>query len=86
MGTASAGFLDRYLATFVSGGMGSVAITDRIKNYYQDTRAELKRVVWPTRQEAIRLTLLVVAVTVALGIALGVVDLVFEKLVLLLVR
>jgi preprotein translocase subunit SecE len=66
--------------------MGSVAITDRIKNYYQDTRAELKRVVWPTRQEAIRLTLLVVAVTVALGIALGVVDLVFEKLVLLLVR
>jgi len=66
--------------------MGRVAITDRIKNYYQDTRAELKRVVWPTRREAVRLTLLVVAVTVALGIGLGVVDLVFERLVLLLVR
>jgi len=66
--------------------MGSVAITDRIKNYYQETRAELKRVVWPTRQEAVRLTLLVVAVTVALGIALGAVDLVFERLVLLLLR
>jgi preprotein translocase subunit SecE len=66
--------------------MGSVAITDRIKNYYQDTRAELKRVVWPTRQEALRLTLLVVAVTVALGVALGIVDFMFEKLVLLLVR
>jgi preprotein translocase subunit SecE len=66
--------------------MGRVAITDRIKNYYQDTRAELKRVVWPTRREAVRLTLLVVAVTVALGIGLGAVDLVFERLVLLLVR
>jgi preprotein translocase subunit SecE len=66
--------------------MGSVAITDRIKNYYQDTRAELKRVVWPTRQEALRLTLLVVVVTVALGVALGIVDFMFEKLVLLLVR
>jgi preprotein translocase subunit SecE len=66
--------------------MGRVAITDRIKNYYQDTRAELKRVVWPTRREAMRLTLLVVAVTVALGIGLGAVDLVFERLVLLLVR
>ncbi len=63
-----------------------MAITDRIKNYYQDTRAELKRVVWPTRQEALRLTLLVVAVTVALGVALGIVDFMFEKLVLLLVR
>ena len=63
-----------------------MAITDRIKNYYQDTRAELKRVVWPTRREAVRLTLLVVAVTVALGIGLGAVDLVFERLVLLLVR
>ncbi|MBM3136063.1 MAG: preprotein translocase subunit SecE [Chloroflexi bacterium] len=59
---------------------------ERIVNYYQDTRAELKRVVWPTRREAVRLTLLVVAVTVALGIALGAVDLVFERLVLLLVR
>ena len=66
--------------------MGRVAITDRIKNYYQDTRAELKRVVCPTRREAMLLTLLVVAVTVALGIGLGAVDLVFERLVLLLVR
>jgi preprotein translocase subunit SecE len=66
--------------------MVSVAITGRIVNYYQDTRAELKKVVWPTRQEAVRLTLLVVAVTIALGAALGTVDLVFEKLVLLLVR
>lgn len=63
-----------------------MAITDKITNYYQDTRAELKKVVWPTRREAMRLTLLVVAVTVALAIALGAVDLVFERLVLLLVR
>jgi len=63
-----------------------VAITDKIVDYYQDTQAELKKVVWPTRREAVRLTLLVVAVTVALAIALGAVDLVFERLVLLLLR
>lgn len=63
-----------------------MAITDKIVDYYQDTQAELKKVVWPTRREAVRLTLLVVAVTVALAIALGAVDLVFERLVLLLLR
>ena len=63
-----------------------MAITDKIVDYYQDTQAELKKVVWPTRREAMRLTLLVVAVTVALAIALGAVDLVFERLVLLLLR
>ena len=43
--------------------------------------AELKKVVWPTRQEAIRLTLMVLAVCIVIGIILGVVDFGFTKLV-----
>lgn len=46
--------------------------------------AELKKVVWPTRQEAIHLTTIVVVVSVAVGIFLAIVDFVFSKLMQLL--
>lgn len=36
--------------------------------------AELKKVVWPSRQETLRLTLIVIAVCVVVGIILGLVD------------
>jgi preprotein translocase subunit SecE len=46
-----------------------------------ETISELRKVVWPTRQEAIRLTLIVIAVTVAAGLILGAVDYGFTELV-----
>jgi len=42
--------------------------------------AELKKVSWPSRQEAIRLSLIVIAVCVAVGIVLGLLDLGFTEL------
>ena len=36
--------------------------------------AELKKVVWPTREEATRLTLMVLAVCITIGIILAVID------------
>ncbi len=41
---------------------------------------EIRRVTWPTRQETMRLTLMVISVAVAIGIFLGVVDLGFARL------
>ena len=41
---------------------------------------EIRRVTWPTRQETIRLTLMVISVAVAIGIFLGIVDLGFARL------
>ncbi len=41
---------------------------------------ELRRVTWPTREETFRLSIMVVAVAVAMGIFLGLVDLVFARL------
>lgn len=49
----------------------------RIVRYLKETRAEVGRVTWPTRQQAIRLTLIVLAVTTALAIVLALVDYVF---------
>ncbi len=40
---------------------------------------ELRRVTWPTREETFRLSIMVVAVAVAMGIFLGVVDLGFAE-------
>ena len=41
---------------------------------------EIRRVTWPTRQETMRLTLMVISVAVAIGIFLGIVDLGFARL------
>ena len=39
--------------------------------------AELRRVTWPTRQEAMRLTLMVIAVSAVIGAFLGAADIVY---------
>ena len=49
-----------------------------IVRYFRETWFELKKVSWPTRSEAINLTLIVVAVTGFLAIVLGVLDWVFQ--------
>lgn len=53
--------------------------------YYRETVGELRKVVWPTREEALRLTGLVLAVIVVMALILGFFDLLFGELVKLLV-
>lgn len=48
--------------------------------YISEIIVELKKVVWPSRQEAIRLTMMVIAVSVAVGLALGILDYGFTQL------
>jgi preprotein translocase subunit SecE len=42
--------------------------------------SELKKVTWPTRQETMRLTMLVIAISVAIGAVLGLLDIIFSQL------
>ena len=49
----------------------------RIVRYFREMRAEIGRVTWPTRAQATRLTLIVLAVTTALAVILALVDYVF---------
>lgn len=58
---------------------------NRIIRYFQDTREELRKVAWPDREEVIRLTLIVLGVTVVFSIFLGTLDFVFQRLASLLV-
>ncbi len=48
--------------------------------FVNDIISELKKVTWPTRQEATYLTTLVIIFTVAVAIVLGVIDYGFSKL------
>lgn len=49
--------------------------------FFGDTMAELKKVTWPTRQEAIRLTVTVLIVCIIIGAFLALADYGFSRLV-----
>ncbi len=55
-----------------------------VVRYFKETRAEIRKVTWPTREQATNLTLIVLAVTVAMAIFLGAVDLIFAEIIRLL--
>jgi preprotein translocase subunit SecE len=51
-----------------------------IRRYMTESWAELKKVAWPTRQTVIRLTVLVIAVSFAVGLYIFVLDQIFNSL------
>jgi preprotein translocase SecE subunit len=65
-----------------SSRSGGVTPGDRFSlfGFFGEVWAELRRVHWPTRQEATRLTVLVLIVSTAFGIFLGLFDLGFSRL------
>ena len=52
-----------------------------IRRYLVESWAELKKVAWPTRETVIRLTVLVIAVSVIVGIYIFVLDRFFNTLI-----
>jgi preprotein translocase subunit SecE len=48
--------------------------------FLQQTYDELKKVVWPTRDELIRLTLIVIFISVLVGAYIGGIDLILTKI------
>ena len=52
-------------------------ISRSIKEIY----AELGRVTWPTKEETIRLSIIVVSISIVIGLFLGLIDLAFSKII-----
>jgi preprotein translocase subunit SecE len=50
-------------------------------NFLREVRDELKKVVWPTREEVIRLTGVVILISLFVGIYLGLADFILTKIV-----
>ena len=60
-------------------------IFQKMKRFWRETVGELRKVTWPTPQEAWALTKLVLIVTVIMAALLGFMDFVFSHLIKLLV-
>lgn len=51
-----------------------------VVHFYRETVGELRKVSWPTRDEAVNLTMIVIVVLVAMAVFLGAIDLFGEKM------
>ena len=53
---------------------------NRIQRYFRETIGELRKVNWPTRREAINLTIVVLIVTFSMSVLLGVLDFIYNQI------
>lgn len=53
----------------------------RIKQFFIESRQELGHVNWPTRQEAIRLTAIVIGMSLVIAAFLGAFDYIFTSVI-----
>jgi preprotein translocase subunit SecE len=52
---------------------------NRIQRYFRETIGELRKVNWPTRQEATNLTIIVLIVTFSMSVVLGLLDFLYSR-------
>jgi preprotein translocase subunit SecE len=50
----------------------------RFTNYIKNSIAEMRKVVWPTKKQALQLTVLIIVVSIILGLALTALDAVWR--------
>jgi preprotein translocase subunit SecE len=55
-----------------------------ITRYFRETIGELRKVTWPTRQEATSLTIVVLIVVAVMSTFLGVLDMIYTRLFILI--
>lgn len=58
---------------------------NRLQKWWRETIGELRKVNWPTRKEALRLTWIVIIVIIVMGSILGLLDFGFTKLISLII-
>jgi preprotein translocase subunit SecE len=51
-----------------------------LSNYIKDTKAEMRHVNWPTREQTINYTILVIAISIFVALFLGLFDSIFVYL------
>jgi len=58
---------------------------NKLTNYIKNSIIELKKVSWPTKQQAVRHTLLVIAISLVVAAFLGIVDFILTKVLQLVI-
>ena len=54
-----------------------VKLGERIKRFLRDYKSEIKKIVWPTRQQLIKNTGVVLIAVIFMAVIIGILDLVF---------
>ena len=67
------------------GRAAPVREENALVRYFKDTRAEVAKVTWPTREEGLRLTWVVLVVTIIATVAIFGIDFLFGMLVRLII-
>lgn len=57
-----------------------------VVTFLQEVIEELKKVTWPTQQEIVRLTIIVIAISVLVGLYIGGLDFILVKITELLIK
>jgi preprotein translocase SecE subunit len=57
-----------------------MSLAGKFINYLKETRVELKHVNWPTKKTTIRFTFLVIGISFAVALYLGLFDFIFTRL------
>ena len=59
---------------------------ERIRRFVEESYSELKKVVWPTREQVRNLTVLVFVISGAVGVYIGIFDFIWTQVLQLLVN
>lgn len=59
---------------------GKASLGTRIKKFFKDTKAELKKVTWPTREQLIHNTGVIIVFIILVTVILSVLDVAFAQL------
>jgi preprotein translocase subunit SecE len=54
---------------------------DKIKQFLREAYSEMKKVSWPTREQTIQYTILVIVISILVAIFLGVLDYMFGSFI-----
>jgi preprotein translocase subunit SecE len=63
-----------------------IFMKDKIKNYLLEVRAELKKVTWPDKKTLRLSTVVIVFLMVIMALYFGIIDLIFSKVISLIIR
>ena len=56
-----------------------VKFTDRVKKFWRDYKSEFKKIVWPSKEETTRSTVVVVSTIVVFAVCIAILDFIFSK-------
>jgi preprotein translocase subunit SecE len=76
------------VGVMLAGAIAAVAVAAftafgrSVREYLAESQFELRKVVWPTREETLRTTLVIIVVVIILSLLLGLIDLALKWVVL----